>query len=87
MTGITMILVLALASALAFWRPNAVLFMITAGIAVMTGLYAPDLISGVTMTPIGLSIGLLIIAYAFLCLAFAYITLFRMGKGYDNGST
>ena len=58
-------------STFAFWRKNAVLFMLTAGASIMTGLYWFD----VYTTDIGLSISLMIIAYGLLCvgLAFAFI--------------
>jgi hypothetical protein len=71
---------------------NAVLFLITAAIALMTGLYTPRLLTGTVLmtgpyTPrmltdinFGLSIGLMIIMYSFVCIAFAYLMLFHSMK-------
>ena len=87
MTGFAMILVLAVASVLAFWRLNPVLFLVTAGIAIMVGLNTPDLLSGNTSTDLGRSVGLMIIMYALAMVAFAYVTLFRLGDGDRDGDS
>ena len=59
-------------SLLAFWRYNALLFMLTAGTSVMTGLYWRDTYT----TNLGLSIGILLVTYAFICLGFALGCIF-----------
>ena len=59
-------------SLLAFWRLNALLFMLTAGVSLMVGLQWYD----VYTTPTGMAIGLMLIAYSFVCIAFAYRCLF-----------
>jgi len=64
-----------LISILALWKENHVLFMITAGISMMTGLYAPDVISGGYLQ-LGISVGLGLIAYSFLCIAWALRLMF-----------
>ena len=74
--GFVLLLPLILFSVLSFWQMNPVLFMITAGVAVMTGLSAPDILTGDTTTVLSLSTGLVMVLYSFLCLALAYITMF-----------
>ena len=77
MSGILAFLFLALMSVLAIWSQNHVLFMIVAGLAIMTGLYAPDIISGdYATTPLGISIGLTMIAYSLLCCGWAFRLMF-----------
>lgn len=72
---------LAIFSTLAFWRPNPVLFMITAGISMILGLNAPDLItSAATTTSEDLTIGLSLIIYSFLCIAYAFKVIFWDGE-------
>ena len=82
--GFVLLLPLIGFSILAFWRGHPVLFLITAGIAIMTGLYVPDLLTGGTTTVLSMSLGLVIVAYSLVCVAFAYRTLFRMGRS-DEG--
>ncbi len=65
-------LVVVFFSVLAFWRPNAVLFMLVGGVSMMTGLYWFDVYN----SDIGLSISLMLIAYSFLSFAFAYRYIF-----------
>lgn len=63
---------LILMSVLAFWKDNPALFLATTGIAIMTGLYSPNIINGLyTTTTIGIGIGLTLIAYSLICGAFA----------------
>ena len=64
--------VLAFFSALAFWKANAMVFMICGGASLMTGLYTYD----VYTSQIGLSISLMFIAYSFLCLGLAFRCIF-----------
>jgi len=63
---------LILISVLAFWKENAVLFMVAAGLAIMTGLYSPDLISG----NLGISAGLMLIMYSLVCCGLALRMMF-----------
>lgn len=72
---------LAVFSALAFWRPNPVLFMITAGIAMILGLNAPDLMtSSAATTSSDVTIALSLMTYSFLCIAYAFKTIFWDGN-------
>lgn len=72
---------LVLLSVLAFWKENAVLFIATSGLAIMTGLYAPDIISGDYLTTnLGISVGLMFIAYSFLCSGWAFRLMFWEDK-------
>lgn len=59
-------------SSLAFWKLNALLFMLAAGASLMVGLQWYD----VYTTPAGLTIGLMLIGYSFVCIAFAFRCLF-----------
>ncbi len=59
-------------SLMAFWKPNAILFMLAAGASIITGLYWYD----VYTTNIGLAISLLLIAYSLFCIGMAYRMLF-----------
>lgn len=66
------LLALGLFSLLAFWRSNALLFMLTAGIALMLGLYWYDAYT----TNLGLTMGLMLIAYSLVCLGLAFRYIF-----------
>lgn len=68
-------------SLMAFWRPNAVLFMVAAGASMMTGLYWYD----VYTTNIGLSISLMLIAYSLLCIGLAFKCIFYRGEITGSG--
>ena len=63
---------LGLFSVLAFWKPNAVLFMLMAGISIILGLTWYDLYT----TNMGLTMGLMLIAYALFCIGMAFRLLF-----------
>lgn len=72
---------LALFSVLAFWKPNAVLFMISAGIAMFVGFYWFDAYT----TNLGMAISLCIIAYALYCIGLAFRMIFwNRGKGSEE---
>ena len=77
--GFVLLLPLIGFSILAFWRLHPVLFLITAGIAIMTGLYVPDILTGGT-TVLSMSVGLVMVMYSFVCVAFAYITIFKANR-------
>ena len=64
--------IMAFFSIMAFWKANAQIFMICGGVSLMTGLYTYD----VYTSDIGLSISLMFIAYAFLCLGLAFRCIF-----------
>lgn len=64
--------IIAFFSALAWSTKNAQVFMICGGASLMTGLYTYD----VYTSQIGLSISLMFIAYAFLCLGLAFRCIF-----------
>lgn len=59
-------------SVLAFWRYNALLFMLAAGASLMTGLYWYDTYTN----ELGLAMGILLIAYSLVCLGFAMQCIF-----------
>lgn len=65
-------LAVAFFSALAFYKPNAVLFMLDAGASLLTGLYWYDLY----VTHWGLTISLMFIGFSFFCIGMAYKCLF-----------
>lgn len=58
--------VVVIMSALAFWRPHELLFLIISGIALMTGLGWYNAFP----TDVGLSVSLMLIAYAFVAVGF-----------------
>ena len=62
-------------SVLAFWKLNALLFMLAGGASLMVGLQWYD----VYVTSTGLTIGLMLIGYSFVCIAFAFRCLFWRG--------
>ena len=59
-------------SFLAFWKLNALLFMLAGGASLMVGLQWYDVYTDNT----GLTIGLMLIGYSFTCMAFAFRCLF-----------
>ncbi len=62
---------------LSFWKENSPLFMATAGVALMAGLYAPDGLSvGGATTSLGITAGLGLILYSILCCGFAIRLMF-----------
>ena len=63
-------------SVLAFWKYNALIFMLAAGMSAITGLYWYD----VYTTNWGLAIGILLVAYALVCLGFGLQCIFWKGK-------
>jgi len=70
---------LALFSLLAFWKENALLFMLSAGASMMVGLYWYDAYTN----PLGLSLSLTLIAYSLVCLGLALKLLFWKEKSND----
>ncbi len=62
-------------SVIAFWQYNALLFMIAGGSSIILGLYWFD----VYTTNMGLTIGLMLILYSLVCIAFAFKCLFWRG--------
>ena len=59
-------------SAFAFWKENALAFMLAAGASLMSGLYWYDIYN----SAIGLAISLMFIAYSLLCLGLAFRCIF-----------
>jgi hypothetical protein len=79
--GILLLLPLIGFSVLAFWKENHILFMITAGIAIITGLNAPDILSGISATSsLGVTVGLMLILYALCCAGWAFKLMFWKGE-------
>lgn len=75
-----LISILALFSGLAFWKPNAVMFMVTGAMSMMSGLNAPDMISSTTSTSsTDITLALSLVAYSFFCLAMAFRVMFWDG--------
>ena len=64
--------VLALFSILAFWRFNALMFILVGGVSIFLGLYWYDAFDN----NLGLAIGILLVAYALVCLGFAFRCIF-----------
>lgn len=78
--GILALLPLCLFSILAFWKASDVLFIILFGVAVMTGLAAPDIINGnYNTTSLGISVGVLLVAYGILCAGWSFRLMFWRG--------
>lgn len=75
MIALGLILIIGL-SILAFWKYNAVLFMLLAGASIVFGLYWFDALT----TNLGLSLGLMLIAYSLVCIGFAFVCIFRRGR-------
>lgn len=70
------VVLLALFSVLAFWRPYAPLFMIIAGMAMMFGLRLYDLYT----TETGMAFSLCLISYSFLCIGYTFRVIFWQGS-------
>ena len=58
-------------------KTNSITMMLAAGSALFAGLYAPDALGALGYSTIGVSIGLLLIAYSIFCIAWAYAAVFR----------
>lgn len=80
MTFLLGIIILLAFSVLAYWRLNAVLFMLTAGVSMMVGLYTPDALAELGYTTYGIGIGLMVILYSFVNIGFAFRQLFSQTK-------
>ena len=75
LTGLAILLVLSVA---ALWKPNVILFMVSAGLAMMLGLAAPDtLSSNTTTTTTDITIGLSLYLYSIFCIVATIVTIFR----------
>lgn len=69
--------ILAFLSYIAFRWGNPVLWFIIFIDAYITGLYTPNLLSGVAeSTPLGITIGLLLIAYALFAAGMSFVEMF-----------
>lgn len=78
--GLVYIIPLIVLSSLAFWKENAVLFLLVSGVAMMTGLYSPDILGGLNnSSPLGISIGLMLIGFSLLCCGWAFRLMFWRG--------
>lgn len=60
----------------AFWKHNALMFLLAAGASLMTGFYWYDTYTN----NLGLSIGILLIAYSLVCFGFALGCIFWREK-------
>ena len=80
LAGIAYLAPLAVVSLLAFWKENHVLFMLAFGLAMITGLNAPDIISGsYETTPMGITLGALLLVFGILCAALSFRLMFWRG--------
>ena len=69
-------------SVIAFWKNNAFMFMFSCVLAIMSGYYAPDIISGqYETTPLGITVGLCLILYGFVCAAWSMASMFGEKRG------
>ena len=69
-------------SAISFWKENHVLFLITFGIAMITGLNSPDIIAGhYETTGIGITVALCTILYGLICVAMSLRLMFWKDQG------
>jgi len=59
-------------SVLAFWKSNAIMFMVAGGASLMLGLYWFD----VYISGIGLTLSLVFIGYSLVCLSLAFKCIF-----------
>lgn len=75
--GIIMLMPLIIFSALAFWKLHPVLFIILAGISLVTACYMPDIMTSGTTTNLSLTAALGIITYGLACIVFAFMTMFK----------
>lgn len=81
---IVIVIILAF-TVIAFWRLNestspnfsSILFMLTAGAAMIAGLYSPDALTELGYATFGISFGLILITYSFACLGLAYASIFK----------
>ncbi len=77
MTAAFVLVLIIIFSVLMAWKENAMLCMATAGLTMIAGLYAPDMMGGVHITTgIGLTAGLVLIAYSLLCCGWAFRLMF-----------
>lgn len=65
--GLIQLLPLVLLSLLAFWKPNALLFLLVGGLSVMAGLNWYNIYT----TPVGLTTALMLVAYGFIGFGYA----------------
>lgn len=72
MSLVTAVVALVALSFLAFWRPNAPLFMILAGMALMIGLNWYNIYTD----GMGMAISLALIGYCFLCIGYTFKVIF-----------
>jgi len=77
LTEVMLIMLVALFSFLAFWKPDSILFMMLAAASITLGFSIPDIVSpnsSTTGVDIAVSIGL--IMYALLCSSWAFKLMF-----------
>lgn len=77
MTDLYTFLILIVFSFLAFWKPNAILFMILFALSMMLGLASPDMVSSeTTTTGTDMAVALALIIYGLLCAGWSFRLLF-----------
>ena len=75
--GFTALGFLLIVSALAFWKENAILFMILYGVAMIIGLNAPDILAiGGATTNVGIAVGLGLIGFSLLAAGWSFRLMF-----------
>ena len=77
MEYLTVVIIMISFTALAYWRGNPIIYMLTAGIAIMLGLYSPDALTELGYSTFGVTIGLMLITYSFVCLAYGIGNLLK----------
>lgn len=75
---------LGLLSCLSFWKPNPILFMVTAGFGIVFGFSIPDF-SGVTSTTkMEINLAMMVFVFALFCIAAAFRLLFWRAESDDE---
>lgn len=78
--GMLLLAPLILFSVLAFWKLHPVLFIMLAGISLVSACYMPDILTGGTTTTLSLTVALSVIGYALANIGFSFMMIFRGGK-------
>lgn len=75
--GFFILAFIAMISTFAFWKENYVLFMVAAGVSMISGLYGPDLINGqYETTGYGIAFGFALLVYSLICCGFTFRLMF-----------
>lgn len=83
--GIIMLMPLIIFSVLAFWKLNTVLFMISGAVALMTGCYAADIVTGGMTDELSITISLSLFTLWLICWSLSFWAMFRPVRVNNNG--